>query len=362
MKQSRLTKDEDFRKDDEGSSGVGSIARLSDRFVSRKSRTPLTFISPLKHAPPQPDLHFDRLRCIAPTITTTTPFASPNNCRKHQAHPVLLTMLHSGMPSHVFSHQHQQHAPFAFHDHQQHPQQHSNIQQYNRLGAASNVAPTPSTMLSGGPVGPDQRQHMNGNMGAGAGAMGGGIGAGGMGVGGDHGAGGGMSEDDRKTMEWIVQLLNSQTRETALLELSKKREAVPELALVLWHSFGMISNDRLNGTGTGTNCLSNIGVMTSLLQEIISVYPLLNPSQLTAAASNRVCNALALLQCVASHPETRQLFLSGTFFALFLPSPHSNNEYSTYPAFPVSLSQYHLEVTALRIPPPHLPRCNRRTR
>jgi CCR4-NOT transcription complex subunit 9 len=48
--------------------------------------------------------------------------------------------------------------------------------------------------------------------------------------------------------------------------------------------------------------------MTSLLQEIISVYPLLNPSQLTAAASNRVCNALALLQCVASHSETRALF------------------------------------------------------
>src|SRR5579862_7714150 len=54
-----------------------------------------------------------------------------------------------------------------------------------------------------------------------------------------------------------------------------------------------------------------LGVMTSLLQEIISVYPLLNPSQLTAAASNRVCNALALLQCVASHNETRALFLNG---------------------------------------------------
>jgi CCR4-NOT transcription complex subunit 9 len=51
--------------------------------------------------------------------------------------------------------------------------------------------------------------------------------------------------------------------------------------------------------------------MTSLLQEIISVYTLLNPSQLTAAASNRVCNALALLQCVASHNETRTLFLNG---------------------------------------------------
>lgn len=56
--------------------------------------------------------------------------------------------------------------------------------------------------------------------------------------------------------------------------------------------------------------------MTSLLQEIISVYNLLNPSQLTAAASNRVCNALALLQCVASHNETRTLFLSGQHSSL----------------------------------------------
>jgi CCR4-NOT transcription complex subunit 9 len=56
--------------------------------------------------------------------------------------------------------------------------------------------------------------------------------------------------------------------------------------------------------------------MTSLLQEIISVYNLLSPSQLTAAASNRVCNALALLQCVASHNETRTLFLTGEDTAL----------------------------------------------
>ena len=54
-----------------------------------------------------------------------------------------------------------------------------------------------------------------------------------------------------------------------------------------------------------------LGVITTLTREIISVYPLLSPSQLTAAASNRVCNALALLQCVASHHETRQLFLTG---------------------------------------------------
>jgi CCR4-NOT transcription complex subunit 9 len=47
-----------------------------------------------------------------------------------------------------------------------------------------------------------------------------------------------MAEDNRRTVEWIAQLLNPATREQALLELSKKREQVPELALVLWHSFG----------------------------------------------------------------------------------------------------------------------------
>ena len=38
---------------------------------------------------------------------------------------------------------------------------------------------------------------------------------------------------------------------------------------------------------------------------------MLSPPTLTAQASNRVCNALALLQCVASHAETRGLFLQG---------------------------------------------------
>lgn len=49
-----------------------------------------------------------------------------------------------------------------------------------------------------------------------------------------------ISEDNRRTMAYIADLLNESTRETALLELSKKREQVPELALILWHSFGRI--------------------------------------------------------------------------------------------------------------------------
>lgn len=86
----------------------------------------------------------------------------------------------------------------------------------------------------------------------------------------------------------VLDLTNPSTKETALLELSKKRESFPELAPFLWHSFG---------------------TMAALLQEIVSIYPMLQPPCLTAHASNRVCNALALLQCVASHPETRSLFL-----------------------------------------------------
>ncbi|VEL27232.1 unnamed protein product [Protopolystoma xenopodis] len=68
----------------------------------------------------------------------------------------------------------------------------------------------------------------------------------------------------------------------------KKRESVAELAPLLWHSCGAIA---------------------ALLQEICAIYPYLNPPRLTATQSNRVCNALALLQCIASHPSTRTDFL-----------------------------------------------------
>ncbi|KAK6454189.1 uncharacterized protein RJT20DRAFT_130224 [Scheffersomyces xylosifermentans] len=95
--------------------------------------------------------------------------------------------------------------------------------------------------------------------------------------------------NDPQIYQWISELVSGTNRERALLELGKKREQYDDLALVLWNSFG---------------------VMTVLLEEIISVYPYLNPPVLTASISNRVCNALALLQCVASNVQTRGLFLS----------------------------------------------------
>lgn len=48
----------------------------------------------------------------------------------------------------------------------------------------------------------------------------------------------GMTEENQRVLGWIAELMKPATRETALLELSKKREQVPELALILWHSFG----------------------------------------------------------------------------------------------------------------------------
>lgn len=195
---------------------------------------------------------------------------------------------HQQQQQHAVAHQAQaQHQQLQQHQHQhphQQQQQQAQQQQYNHL----------ANQQHGGNRGIGG---VGGGLGAGGGApgmnVGGGVGVGMNNAGGQHNPLeamiDGVSEDNRRTMTYISELLNEGTREQALLELSKKREQVPELALILWHSFG---------------------VMTSLIQEIISVYSLLNPSQLTAAASNRVCNALALLQCVASHHETRTLFLN----------------------------------------------------
>jgi CCR4-NOT transcription complex subunit 9 len=103
--------------------------------------------------------------------------------------------------------------------------------------------------------------------------------------------------------------------------------------------------------------------MTSLLQEIISVYTLLNPSQLTAAASNRVCNALALLQCVASHNDTRTLFLNGEQKNIPYSTgarPLTRCPYSPYSSLPVSFPEHDFEIPAFRVSPPYEPRRDRR--
>ena len=98
-----------------------------------------------------------------------------------------------------------------------------------------------------------------------------------------------LTQAERERINLLVMELGAaDKREQALVELSKRRETFPDLAPILWHSFGTVA---------------------ALLQEIMAVYPQLNPATLTANSSNRVCNALALLQCLASHQDTRKLFL-----------------------------------------------------
>ena len=97
------------------------------------------------------------------------------------------------------------------------------------------------------------------------------------------------SETD-KVYQSVFDLLVPAKREEAMQYLSKKREEVTDLAPILWNMFGAIS---------------------ALLQELISVYPFLHGGKLKNPQSTRVCNALALFQCVASHPDTRKQFLAG---------------------------------------------------
>ena len=109
--------------------------------------------------------------------------------------------------------------------------------------------------------------------------------------------GGNLPHEDRDSIiQCVNDLKDKDKRERALSKLSKKREYLQDLAPVIWHSIGTIS---------------------ALLQEIISIYPLLSPTLMTVNVSNKACNVLALLQCVAAHPSTRSLFLKANI-QLFL--------------------------------------------
>jgi CCR4-NOT transcription complex subunit 9 len=111
----------------------------------------------------------------------------------------------------AFQHDHQydwrQHAQPQ---HQSHPAQ----QHFSRMAALSNASTTAAPGLPVPTAGADHQSSLLANQDP------------------------QVAEENRRTLEWIAQLLIPTSRETALLELSKKREQVPDLALVLWHSFG----------------------------------------------------------------------------------------------------------------------------
>jgi hypothetical protein len=91
------------------------------------------------------------------------------------------------------------------------------------------------------------------------------------------------------------------------------------------------------------------------------IYPLLSPPKLKAHASNRVCNALALLQCVASHAETRTLFLNGAPSRRRLSAALSSllMLLSAHTPLPVPVPEHSEQDAAVRVPAPDQPRRHR---
>nr|CAN74776.1 hypothetical protein VITISV_035590 [Vitis vinifera] len=116
----------------------------------------------------------------------------------------------------------------------------------------------------------------------------------------------------------VLELINPDLRENALLELSKlclvdeilwvqrktkakNKELFQDLAPFVWNSFGTIAaliQKRELFQDLAPLLWNSFGTIAALLQEIVSIYPVLSPPNLTPAQSNRVCNALALLQVI----------------------------------------------------------------
>ena len=116
-------------------------------------------------------------------------------------------------------------------------------------------------------------------------------------------------EEIKQIILWVEQIKDESTREKALEELSHKRESLSDLALYIWYSTGTVS---------------------ILLQEIINIYQLLAPPKLTIAKSNKACSVLALFQCVAAHPETRQPFLQAQIPIFLYPFLNTLNKSKPY--------------------------------
>ena len=123
-------------------------------------------------------------------------------------------------------------------------------------------------------------------------------------------------EDITQLIKWINEIKDENKRENALNQISHKKESFKDLALYLWYSTGTIA---------------------TLLQEIIYTYQLLSPPSLNIQTSNRICNVLALFQCVASHKETRN-----SFFKISICIIYSFNLVIFIFAFNISFSSHFL--------------------
>jgi hypothetical protein len=111
-------------------------------------------------------------------------------------------------------------------------------------GVSVNLAYSDTQSLSAHLSHQQVNQYINALQGGGLGLP---VGVGGLGgVGLNAGGVGGIAgvspgHEEGKLFSLVIDLMEPNARETALLELSKKREQYDDLAMVLWHSFGVYS-------------------------------------------------------------------------------------------------------------------------
>ncbi|KEG11444.1 cell differentiation protein [Trypanosoma grayi] len=115
-----------------------------------------------------------------------------------------------------------------------------------------------------------------------------------------------VSPETRSMLTLLENLFKPELREKAILDLARHRESFPLLGPALWYG---------------------VGTMAILLQEIISVYPLLSIPQLLAkGTTSRVGSVLTLLQTVAFHDSTRRVFLEAQICLFLYPFLRGSNE------------------------------------
>lgn len=99
--------------------------------------------------------------------------------------------------------------------------------------------------------------------------------------------------------ELIQRILKSETRERALLNLSKKADKFTDVGIQLWNTPGIIP---------------------IFLQEIVSAYPLLTPNvQPPKTAMNRVSSVLTMLQKMSSDEHARTPLVQSGILQYLLP-------------------------------------------
>lgn len=82
------------------------------------------------------------------------------------------------------------------------------------------------------------------------------------------------------------------------------------------------------------------GAIAALLFEIVSAYQYVTPPTMSLPQVTRLCNALALLQCVGAHHSTRSQFLQAQIPLYMYPFLHNANKCRNFE---------HLRLTSLGV-------------